>query len=81
MSSGEAMFFSRQDGEIYLWITVPMMVTIEVPQTATRIASTRSQRGSPRLSRHSSAPATLAILGANLASIFADRTDLAGYTV
>jgi hypothetical protein len=37
MSSGEAMFFSRQSGESYLWITVPMMVTTEVPQTAMRI--------------------------------------------
>jgi hypothetical protein len=35
----------------------------------------------PGLSRHSSAPATLAILGVNLMPICADRTDLAGYTV
>jgi putative restriction endonuclease len=32
------MFFSRQSGESYLWITVRMIVTTEVPQTATRIA-------------------------------------------
>ena len=29
--------FRDKSGENYLWITVPMMVTIEVPQTATRI--------------------------------------------
>lgn len=33
-SSGEAVFFSRQEQEPYLWIMLPMIVTNEVPQRA-----------------------------------------------
>ena len=32
MSSGEAVFFSRQEWRKYLWIMEPMIVTNEVPQ-------------------------------------------------
>ena len=39
------------------------------------------QRSSSGLSRHSSAPATFAILGVNLAPIRADCAGLAGYAV